>query len=152
MSSWPAKWANLTSIVRSGLSGPGIPLVVNKPQTPIPDNIKFYTLVEASELLNYDIKTLDVALIKYGCEIIKIPYIGGGTFIVKRDDNLPEEEMAVKRLIVKEMWRGVDGLVVIAKLVKNHPRYSYYQAIIIKSQDLLDLKKALKIHKLKAFL
>ena len=50
------------------------------------------------------------------------------------------------------MWKGVDGLVVIAKLERNHPRYSYYQAIVIKSQDLLDLKKALKIHKLKAFL
>lgn len=146
---WPPKWSSLTSIVRSGVGQAGRPMIVG---TPLPDNVKFYTLVEASELLNYDIKSLDVPLIKYGCEIIKIPYLGGGTFIIQRNDDLVAEELAIKKLIVKEMWKGVDGMVVIAKLEKNHPRYSYYQAIIIKTNDLLDLKKALKIHKLKAFL
>lgn len=142
--------SSFTGIVMGKVGKAGPAQIVGP--TPLPDNIKFYTLVEASELLDYDIKSLDVPLIKYGCEIIKVPYVGGGTFIVKRNDNLPEEELAAKKIIAKEMWKNTQGLVVIAKIERNHPRYSYYQAIIIKSDDLLDLKKALKIHKLKAFL
>jgi hypothetical protein len=142
---------NLIGIVRSGVGTPGLPIItVNKPQ--ISEDIQFFTLIQANELMNYEFKLLDVALIKKGCEIIKAPYIGGGTFWVKRTDNLAEEELAVKESISKEIWKGVKAIVVFSKLDKNHPRYSYFQAIAIRSEDLLDLKKALKIHKLKAFL
>ena len=119
---------------------------------PLPDHIKFYTLAEASEVLNYDIKNLDVPLIKYGCELIKVPYIGGGTFIVKRRNDLIEEEMSAKRAIAGEIWKGTQAIVVCVRLERNHPRFSYYQAIALRSDDVLDLKKALKVHKLKAFL
>jgi hypothetical protein len=143
--------SNLTSIVRSSIGTPGIPVVTGKAKTPLPNNMQFFSLVQAGELLNYEFKNLDVPLIKKGCEIIKAPYIGGGTFWVKRTDNAEEEE-AVKEAIAKEIWSSVKAIVVYYKLDRNHPRYSYYQAIAIRSEDLLDLKKAMKIHKLKAFL
>jgi len=151
MSFWPPKWSSLTSIVRSGPGVPGIPMVINtKPQ--ISADIQFFTLEEAGKLLYYEFKNLDIPLIKKGCEIIKAPYIGGGTFWVKRTDNVQEEEEAIKASISKEIWKGTKAIVVYYKLDRNHPRYSYYQAIAIRSEDLLDLKKAMKIHKLKAFL
>lgn len=115
-------------------------------------DIQFYNLTQASEVLNYDINNLDVPLIKYGCEIIKVPYIGGGTFIVKRRDDLVQEEQEAHAAIEKELWKDIKAIVVCIKIERNHPRFSYYQAIALRSDDILDLKKTLKIHKLKAFL
>jgi len=115
-------------------------------------DIQFYNLIQASEVLNYDIKNLDVPLIKYGCEIIKVPYIGGGTFIVKRRDDPLLEEREAHAAIEKQLWKNIKAIVVCVKVERNHPRFSYYQAIALRSDDILDLKKALKIHKLKAFL
>lgn len=151
MTRFPGNWlSNLTSIVRSGPGVPGVPVVINTKPV-ISADIQFFTLEEAGKLLYYEFKNLDVPLIKKGCEIIKAPYIGGGTFWVKRTDDAQEEE-AVKASISKEIWKGTKAIVVYYKLDRNHPRYSYYQAIAIRSEDLLDLKKAMKIHKLKAFL
>lgn len=143
--------SNLTSIVRSGVGKAGVPVINTTAKPKINENIQFFTLVEAGKLLNYDFKNLDVPLIKKGCEIIKAPYIGGGTFWVKRTDDA-QEEAALKAAISKEIWNNTAAIVVYFKLDRNHPRYSYYQAIAIRSADLLDLKKAMKIHKLKAFL
>lgn len=160
-------WSNLTSIVRSTIGPPGPPVIIkpgpsgapSNPVTPptvavhtaISPTIQFFNLEEAGKLLNYEFKNLDVPLIKKGCEIIKAPYIGGGTFWVKRTDNEQEVEV-LKAAISKEIWRGTAAIVVYFNLHRDHPRYSYYQAIAIRSSDLLDLKKAMKIHKLKAFL
>lgn len=160
--------SNLTSIVRSKIGPAGPPVIIKPgpsgtpvvaPITPtvtqqqpvISPTIQFYDLVEAGKLLNYEFKNLDVPLIKKGCEIIKAPYIGGGTFWVKRTNDGYEVE-ALKAAISKEIWKGTPAIVVYFNLNRDHPRYSYYQAIAIRSSDLLDLKKAMKIHKLKAFL
>jgi hypothetical protein len=114
----------------------------------------YYTLSEASELLDldYDIKDLNIPLIKKGCELMKISYRGGGVFIVKRNDNLSEEALSAKNIIEKNFGNYDNLIVVSIKLEKNHPGYSYYNAICINSSDIMDLKKALKVHKLKAFI
>lgn len=154
MNRFPGNWlSNLTSIVRSKVSGPGAPQVINT-QKPIPENIQFFTLPEVVKALNWDIelKDLDIPLIKQGCEIIKAPFIGGGVFWVQKTGDYAQEEDAAKRDIAKEIWKGTPAIVVFQRLEKNHPRYVYYQAIAIRSDDLIDLKKAMKIHKLKAFL
>lgn len=114
--------------------------------------IHFYTLAKASELLNYEIAKLDIKLLKRGCEITKIPFIGGGTFIISRSDDPIEEELALKRAVEKDIWHKTECIMVGAKLDKNHPRFSYYSVIVIRSENLMDLKMALKVHKLKAFL
>lgn len=127
---------------------------VTKAPLPLPDNVQFFSMAEACQALHFDmeLKDLDIPLIKKGCEIIKAPYIGGGKFWTKKTGNCAEEEEDIKQCIAKELWRGTHAIVVFQRLERNHPRYVYYQAIAIRSDDLIDLKKAMKIHKLKAFL
>lgn len=142
---------SLVGIAYGNAGWPAAPSVANS-KIPISEDIQFFSIAQANELMNYEFKNLDVGLIKKGCEIVKAPYIGGGTFWVKRTDDPVQEEEAVKEAVSKEIWKNVKAIVVFSKLDKNHPRYSYFQVIAIRSEDLLDLKKALKIHKLKAFL
>src|SRR5277367_559966 len=102
----------------------GKTLVTAVQQPPlIPDNIQFFTLMQAGELLNYEFKNLDASLIEEGCKIIDAPYLGGGTFWVKIDNDIAIEEETLKIRISGEIQRGVKAIVIYYKLDKNHPRY-----------------------------
>jgi|SRR6185436_4271677 len=111
---------------------------------------------------------IDMALIKEGCRIFNIPYIGGGIFFVPQEklssiivstidlqikniSNTKDEIDAFKQQIEKQLY-GRDHLIIYTRLNKYHPRYVYYNAVAIASSNVNDFKKVMRIHKMKAFL
>jgi len=115
-----------------------------------PENWKLIPVIEIMGMLDYD-KALNVELLKKGCEILKIGYVGGGTYFFNKAT--PEKEMEhLKKNLAKELNPKSEFVIAYSKELKPHPYLAFYKVIAIKSNDILDLKKALKIHKLKAFL
>ena len=54
--------------------------------------------------------------------------------------------------LTTELKPGIEYVIAYVKELKPHPTLAFYKVIAIISNDVLDLKKALKIHKLKSFL
>ena len=125
----------------------------NKPKIPErvwPDTWQLIPVSDVMSMLEYT-KGLNVSLLKKGCEILKIPFIGGGTYFFKK--GLPEEEIErLKDLLLKELNTNINYVIAYSKELKPHPDLAFYKIIAISSNDILDLKKALKVHKLKAFI
>lgn len=115
-----------------------------------PANWKLVPIIEVMSLLEYD-KGLNISLLKKGCEILKIPYVGGGTYFFNK--GTPEAEMEqLKKNLASELNQKNEYIIAYSKELKPHPNLAFYKVIAIKGSDILDLKKALKVHKLKAFL
>jgi hypothetical protein len=114
------------------------------------DVVQILSAEEVRKLMNYEFEKVEINLIKEGCDMINIwcskPYI----HFVKKTSSQEEDELAIREILARQ-GEG-PNIVVFSDLDKNHPRFSYYRTITIHSSDLLDLKKALKVHKLKAFL
>ena len=111
---------------------------------------KLVPVIEIMGLLDMN-EVFNVALLKKGCEILKIPYVGGGTYFFNK--STPDKEMEyLKKNLVKELNPKNEYVIAYSKDLKPHPYLAFYKVIAIKGSDILDLKKALKIHKLKAFL
>lgn len=110
-----------------------------------------HSIEEAAYLLGTDNK-LQVSLIKEGCRICEIPYSGGGVVFINKQSTLDAELNELKTYISSQVYSDSDYITVYVKQNRNHHKYSYYAIITIRSDNLLDLKKAFKIHSLKAFL
>lgn len=96
-------------------------------------------------------QTIDISLLKKGCEMCNIPFMGGGTYFFQA--STPEEEMKyLEKQLTNELKPGIEYVIAYARELKPHPTLAFYKVIAICSNDVLDLKKALKVNKLKAFL
>lgn len=121
-----------------------------KPEFVWPKNWKLIPIIDVMSMLEYD-KGLNIALLKKGCEILKIPYVGGGTYFFNK--GLPEDEIeTLKKRLANELNQKNEYIIAYSKEDKPHPNLTFYKVIAIRGSDILDLKKALKVHKLKAFL
>ena len=102
------------------------------------EGLKEYLNINESEKINF-------ALIKEFCKIAEIKFYDCKNVFVKK--GTVEEEVARLQALV-----GRTGATVAYKnMYVNHPTYSYYQYFVFQG-TLLDLRKVLKISKLKAFL
>lgn len=111
---------------------------------------KLVPVIEIMGMLDFQ-TALSVSLLKKGCEILKIPFVGGGTYFFNK--GTPEKEMEhLKKNLAKELNPKNEYIIAYSKELKPHPNLAFYKVIAIRSNDILDLKKALKVHKLKAFL
>lgn len=133
----------------------GNPINGPAPTTPAPEppptNVKMYSITEVATLLDVG-KRIQVSLIKEGCKMCNIPFVGGGILFINKKPTIDEEHDEIKRQIAGQLAKGVDYVVAYAKQDRDHPDYSYYAVIAIRSNDVTDLKKAFKVQKLKAFL
>lgn len=132
--------------------------VATKPVAPPPTpvilefpKIKMLSMTEVSDILDTG-KSLNNSLIKEGCRICSIPYVGGGIIFVSKQETVEEEYELIKQQLGPQLSSTKDYLVAYGKINRPHPYLSYYTVIAIASNDMLDLKKAFKIQKLKAFL
>jgi hypothetical protein len=135
---------------------PSIPVQVMLPPTtppypPSPASIKFLSMKEVDSIFDTG-GGLQVSLIREGCDLMKVPFVGGGTMFVSKQDTLELELEEIKAAITLQLRSKCDYIVAYDKQDKKHHNLSFYSIIAIRSSDLLDLKKALRIHKLKAFL
>lgn len=97
------------------------------------------------EFLNTNAEKINFALIQEFCKIAGIKFYDCKNVFVRR--GTVEEELQLLQSLV-----GRTGSTVAYKSMHvNHQDYSYYQYFVIQG-TLLDLKKVLKITKLKAFL
>jgi hypothetical protein len=116
--------------------------------TKAPVTIQLLSMAEVTGLIGSE-KHLHVALIRQGCEILEIPFIGGGTvFFPKGEDEL----QSLKKCLNDQLMGGQEYIIAYEKLDKVHNYLAYYSVIAIRSNNILDLKKAFKIQKLKAFI
>lgn len=107
---------------------------------------------------------VSLSLIKEGCRICNISYVGGGVIFFEKKqmknaiffekEQLENNELELlKKYIQKQLPnQNSDYVVVYSKINKYHPNFYYYNIIVIVSSDIQHLKKIMKIHKLKAFL
>lgn len=117
-------------------------------------SIKMYKLDEISELIGFKIDKLDVNYLKEGCKLANINMIEGGVFFVPKKPNDPlEEEYSLQKQLYNQFAGYYNNSYLIIDKIeeKNHPRYSYYNIVVVLS-DLNNLKIAFKVHKLKAFI
>lgn len=91
---------------------------------------------------------INLSLIKEGCRVCNIPYIGGGTIFVNKNNN----ELDQLKIYIEKQLHSNNYVIMYSKLIKYHPQYSYYNIIAIRSSNINDLKKVIKIQKMKAFL
>lgn len=130
------------------------------------NNIQLYSLDEIAPLLENYVKRKDailipsngkikVSLIKEGCKICNVPFIGGGIIFIDKKSTINQELDELKKSIGNMLffkYTDINYVFAYAKEERNHPNLSYYSIIGIKSDNMIDLKKAFKIQKLKAFL
>lgn len=102
------------------------------------ESFREYLNINDSEKINF-------AMIKEFCKIAEIKFYDYKNVFVKK--GTVEEE--VERL--QALLGRPSSTVAYKNMYVNHPDYSYYQYFVIQG-TLLDLKKVLKISKLKAFL
>lgn len=114
-------------------------------------SIQFINMEEVKNYLGTD-KTIKFALIKQGCKMLEIPFVGGGTTFFKSKPSLEEELECLKTLLHSELHTSYNYVIAYEKLIRPNTSYSYYSVLAIRSSDMLDLKKAFKVQKLKAFL
>lgn len=123
---------------------------ITLPEFRWPETWKLVPVIEIMGMLDFE-SALSVPLLKQGCEILKIPFVGGGTYFFNK--GTPEKEMEhLKKNLAKELNAKNEYIIAYSKELKPHPYLVFYKVIAIRSSDILDLKKALKVHKLKAFL
>lgn len=126
------------------------PFKSKEPEFVWPDKWKLVPVADVLSLLECS-KGLDIGLLKKGCEILKIPFVGGGTYFFNKGS--PDGELEyLKKNLAKELNSKNDYIIAYSKEQKPHPNLAFYKVIAIRGTDILDLKKALKVHKLKAFL
>lgn len=118
---------------------------------PAPTNIKMYSIGEVAPLLGVSLK-IQISLIKEGCKMCNIPFAGGGVIFINKKPSIEEEHNEIKKQLAGQLSLTTEYVVAYAKQDRDHPQYSYYAVIAIRSSDMLDLKKAFKVQKLKAFL
>lgn len=132
---------------------------ITSPPAPNLSHIKMHTLSDVREYLGAT-KNIDIPLLREGCRICEIPFIGGGKMLIKRGDSADEELFLLKQELAKQLSSQCEYIVAYEKVInldinsnaKPHPTYSNYFVLAVRSSDLLDLKKAYKVQKLKAFL
>lgn len=117
-----------------------------------PYNIQMLSMWEVNGLLDTNSPKLTISLIKEGCKVFNIPFVGGGIVWVRTDPSNEIEILRLKEAIRGSLHQGTPYIVAYSKEIRNHPTLSYYTIIAIKSSSVDDLKKAFKVHKLKAFL
>ena len=152
-------WSNILNIL-NGKTIPtlkhNIPLIgvtpsSGPPLVEAPYDIQLVHIDEMPGVLGSS-KKFNVSLLKEGCRICEIQFVGSGIVFCNASPN-PDVELANLRRAVENMLsRNVPYVFTYFKEERNHPTLSYYSILGIRSGDILDLKKALKIHKLKAFL
>jgi DNA-directed RNA polymerase delta subunit len=102
------------------------------------ESLREFLNINESEKINF-------AMIKEFCKVADIRFCDSKNVFVKKG-TVEEEAQRLQALV------GRTGSTVAYKnMYVNHPIYSYYQYFVIDG-SLLDLKKVLKISKLKAFL
>lgn len=115
-----------------------------------PEKWKVVPITEVASFLEV-YQTIDISLLKKGCEMCNISFMGHGTYFFQA--STPEEEMKhLEKQLTSELNLGTEFVIAYAKELKPHPTLVFYKVIAIHSNDILDLKKALKVNKLKAFL
>lgn len=118
---------------------------------PPPPNIRFISIVELQAFLESE-KTLHIPLIREGCKVCSIPFVGGGTIFFPQGVTLEDDFNELRKWCNTQLHSAVDYIVAYEKLERPLTNLSYYKVIAIRSNDMLDFKKAFKIQKLKAFL
>lgn len=119
--------------------------------------IQVISIDEMSQQLGSTKKTLNIQDVRKGCEIIDLPYKGGGVIWV---DVAPTSEPTLsehdKPKLVDAIRSQLDNqknyMVVYERLIKKHSNESYFKIIIIEGNDFVSLKKAFKAKNLAAFL
>lgn len=119
--------------------------------TPPPPNIQFISMPDLEAFLESE-KTLHIPLIREGCRVCNIPFVGGGTIFFPQGATLEDDFKELGKWLNSQLYSNVDYLIAYEKLERPLTNLSYYKVIAIKSNDMLDFKKAFKIQKLKAFL
>ena len=78
--------------------------------------------------------------------------MGGGTLFFNKcaTDELELEEL--KRLLRDQLNPDAEYVIAYSKEPQKHPITAFYKIVAIRANDILEMKKALKVHKLKAFL
>lgn len=139
--------------------------MLEEKQAPL-DNIQLYSLDEIVPLLKDDVKIkgsilipsggkIKVSSIKEGCRVCDIPFVGGGIIFIDKKPTISQEIDELKKSIVNMLffkYTDMSYVFAYAKEDRNHPKLSYYSIIGIRSDNMVDLKKAFKIQRLKAFL
>lgn len=122
---------------------------ITKP-TPTPI-ITLITMEEVTGLVGSE-KHLCVSLIRYGCKMLNIPFAGGGTIFFPKSENLNQDLEFLKKSLNDQLLSNQEYMVAYEKLDKPHHDLTFYAVIAIRSNDVLDLRKAFKVQKLKAFI
>lgn len=152
-------WSNILNIF-SGRTPPTLthqplvgvtPVSKNVPLVHAPANIRMVHIDQIPGMLDAT-KKLNVSLLKEGCRICNIPFVGGGIVFCKASPNPDIELDNLKIAMVKMLGSKGEYVFTYFKEERNHPTLAYYSILGIRGDDVLQLKKALKIHKLKAFL
>jgi len=130
------------------------------------NHIQLYSLDEITPLLESDIKIktsillpsngkIKISVIKEGCRVCDIPFVGGGIVFIDKKSTVNQEYDELKNKIADMLffrYTDINYIFAYAKENRNHPKFSYYSIIGIRSDNMVDLKKAFRIQKLKAFL
>lgn len=114
------------------------------------ENIQYVEMESSNLILDVEHK-IDLSLIKEGCRICNITYYGGGVVIVNKEQVETTELDLLKGIIERQLPHRA-YVIMYSRLSKYHTQFSYYDVIAIASSNLNDLKKVMKIHKMKAFL
>lgn len=146
-------WSNILNIF-NGKTPPGLthqPFNRNIPLVHAPNNIKMVHIDQIPGMLDAT-KKLNVSLLKEGCRICDIPFVGGGIVFCKASIDPDIELDNLKQAMTKMLGDKGEYVFTYFKEERGHPTLAYYSILGIRGDDVLQLKKALKIHKLKAFL
>jgi hypothetical protein len=92
----------------------------------------------------------DIGMIKEACKILGIKSIQNSKIFVKRA-NYSSVEEGLKDTLLRS-FSITSYTIFYQDLNRNHPNYDYYSIVGFASNDLVDIKKIMKIHKLKAFI
>lgn len=141
-------WVGLSNMLFDSKGNPISPPPLPPPK-PLPI-VKFLSMEEVRSYLGSE-KHLNYPLIREGCRIMGIPFLGGGNMFCNKGTDEEEFDLLTKALS-HELRPNVHYIVAYEKLLRPHAYLTYYSVIAIQSEDMLDLKKAFKIQKLKAFL
>lgn len=119
---------------------------------PIPPAIiQYLSMAELKVYLGTE-NSLKVELIRQGCKMMNIPFVGGGTIFFQTPSDLLKDFESLVLEMNKQLHPGLEYLVAYEKLDRPLTKFSYYKVIALRSNDMLDFKKAFKVQKLKAFL
>jgi len=93
-----------------------------------------------------------LSIIQEACQILNITCMVNNKCFVDKKSYIDSDKMEELRKVVERSFGDQNYTFFYNDLNRNHPRYDYYGIVGFYSLKEDDMKKILKIHKLKAFL